>query len=419
MDFLSFMCNNHIKHNKIRLADIYSACFDRYAKNPKEFIKPEVYRAVYQTLACRTPKLGTSIYCCPGCHKKQLVYHSCKNRFCPTCGYSDTNKWAKNILPKLINCKHHHIIFTLPASLRLIAKANIKVIHSLILKASAETMIDWFNARYNTRPGIISVLHTAGGSQKYHLHVHMLCTAGGIDNKNKKFKPTEDKWYLIRQDFLAKKFRWHFENLLFKVFNNDLLFTPYDNIYEFKSFIKEVNKQEWVCSVQPPLDNPESIVRYVGRYTKRACLSEYNIKEFDGEYISFQYKDNRDKGHNGLPKIKIIKLHYRDFFARLFQHVPPKSFRMARYYGVYSHKLINTISKELKQNTPTGQTNYTWRQYQIIKTGVDPLFCNDCKKELVYVYTLFDGRKRRWRRNKKFKIPDFYPNYEFERVKYA
>ena len=43
--------------------------------------------------------------------------------------------------------------------------------------------------------------------------------------------------------------------------------------------------------LEPPIQMPEQVIQYVGRYSKRACLSEYKITAMDGENISFRYRD--------------------------------------------------------------------------------------------------------------------------------
>ena len=328
--------------NYVRLSTIYNKYFDSYIANPKRPVTKEALKAVNQTIACRTSRIGVNVYQCPDCKETKYVLRSCKNRFCPRCGYADTKKWANKMLNKIAPCPHHHIVFTLPATLRQTALQNKDIVHSLLLKSAAETMIDWFNAKYKLLPGIMNVLHTAGSDQKYHPHVHMVCSAGGL-NKDNKLVPLKSKPYLVNQDFLARKFRWHFEKGLFKLFKKGELDTHFTNLIKFKEFIKEVNKQDWVVSVQAPLKKADDIVNYVGRYTKRACISEYNIISADNELIRFRYKDYKHTDHSGKAQMAEITLHYSDFFARLFQHVPTKGFRMVRYYGMYSNKNISII----------------------------------------------------------------------------
>ena len=57
-----------------------------------------------------------------------------------------------------------------------------------------------------------------------------------------------------------------------------------------------------------------------------------------GEFISFKYKDYKQKDKEGKYTEKIRRLHYNDFFPLLLQHVPLANFRLVRYYGIYATK---------------------------------------------------------------------------------
>lgn len=127
-------------------------------------------------------------------------------------------------------------------------------------------------------------------------------------------------------------------------------------------------------------------VKNIGRYSKRACLSEYKITEIDGEYISFKYKDYKDRDEKKKPKEKILRLHYRKFFPRLLQHVPAKYFRIVRYYGLYSNH--GKIPKEYFDNEP--ETNE--------QPEKDLLYCETCKTDKILAYTYFDKRTRKERK---------------------
>jgi len=92
------------------------------------------------------------------------------------------------------------------------------------------------------------------------------------------------------------------------------------------------------------------VIRYIGRYSKRACLSEYKITSIEGEYLSFKYKDYKKTDEAGKPIETVLRLHYNDFFPLLLQHVPLTNFRLVRYYGVYATK--SKILEEFKKKAP-------------------------------------------------------------------
>jgi len=101
---------------KYRLSDFFNQWWDIYKQSPKEPITPEQYKAVNAMRVCRTEALGVDYYACPDCGELTKVYHSCKNRFCPTCSWQDTLKWADRIKSQMMDLPHRHIVMTLPSS---------------------------------------------------------------------------------------------------------------------------------------------------------------------------------------------------------------------------------------------------------------------------------------------------------------
>ncbi|MDE3089761.1 MAG: transposase, partial [Chloroflexota bacterium] len=156
----------------------------------------------------------------------------------------------------------------------------------------------------------------------------------------------------------------------------------------FMRLVKQLHSVVWVVSVQPAVSDLENLVRYVLRYTRRACLSEYRILAFANGVITFECKDYAATVE-GKPGTKTVSLPYTEFFDRLFQHVPLPGFRMVRYYGLYAHfKDLPALPEEEPQVMPE---KLTWRELQIEKTGEDPLVCPTCGCELVWTQMAFPG----------------------------
>ena len=388
---------------KYRLADFFDMHWDEYIKSPTEYVKPEQLKAVNAIRVCRTAVLGIDIYACPDCGEITKVYHSCKNRFCPTCSWSDTVKWAEKIKGKMINTKHRHIVCTLPHSLHPLIKRNEQELLSVLMRTAADTFKDWIFHKYGLKIGVISVLHTYGEQKEYHTHVHMIVSWGGIDKKTGLLK--EISTDQVNYKFLKKKFRCKYEDELIRLNDKGELSHDYINRQEFMKHVKSINKTDWILHLEPSMDLPSQVVRYIGRYSKRACLSEYKITKIEEQEISFRYKDNKDRDENNKPKEKELCLHYREFFPRLLQHVPAKYFRIVRYYGIYSNK--GNIPEEYlnKEGQESKLDEVKWRELQLEMKGEDPLYCTTCQQEKLFIITIFDQRKRK-ERTTKFKIQE-------------
>lgn len=397
------MCNSHtckkenswLNDKKYRLADFFDQWWDIYKVSPKEPIYPEQYKAVNAMRLCRTQALGIDYYSCPDCGEITKVYHNCKNRFCPTCSWQDTLKWAERIKKNMMDLPHRHTVMTLPHQLNYLIKKNRNELLSALMRVSANTFNDWMGHKYNIKPGIISVLHTFGEIKEYHVHVHMIVSWGGIDKQTSTLKPIEGEY--VNYDFLKKKFRCKFEDEMIAMFDDGTLQHDFSDRTKFLQFIKRINKKKWIIHLEPPMNIPTQVIRYIGRYSKRACLSEYKITKMEGENISFRYKDYKTKGKDNKPVESVLELNYRDFFPRLLQHVPLRNFRIVRYYGMYSNRA--SIPQEYlftENDEPEQENTDNWETLQIEKTGENPLVCSICHKRKVYIYT-----KLRSRRNNK------------------
>jgi len=376
---------------KYRLADYFNQYWDTYAQKPEQYITPEQYKAVNAIRVCRTPALGVDVYACEDCGELTEVYHSCKNRFCPTCSWQDTVNWAKKIKLGMMDIPHRHVVFTLPHQLHPVIKANKKALFNILMRTSADTLKDWILHKYKLNCGIIMVLHTFGEKKDLHVHVHMIVSWGGIDQKTGALIPIKGKY--VNYPFLKKKFRIKFEDELVAMYNSGELTNDFKNEIDFKRFLKQSNEKHWIINFEDPMDSPEAVIRYIGRYSKRACLSEYKITDMSNGYISFRYKNYKKKEINNKPIEEILELHYSKFFPRLLQHVPLPYFKIVRYYGLYSNR--GKIPEQYLYKEPEEQKEElpeSWETIQLEKKGENPMICNTCNKRKVYQYTKFKKR---------------------------
>lgn len=390
---------------KYRLADFFNMHWNQYCKQPKEFIKPEQYKAVNAILVCETEVLGVDHYVCPECGDVSEVRHCCKHRFCPNCSWKDTIKWAEKIKQQMLDIPHRHVVFTLPHSLNGLVKKNKKEMINILARTAADTIKDWMKAKHGIKPGIVMVIHTYGEKKNAHYHVHMLVSWGGINFKTGELVAlTGAENEYVNYDFIKKKFRCKYQDELIALFDKKELKHGFINRVEFMRFLKKINEKNWHIHFEPPMECIEAVIRYIGRYSKRACLSEYKITNIEGEFISFSYKDYTDrvdpKDKNSPAKEKELTLHYRDFFPLLLQHVPPPYFRLVRYYGVYAR--FKTIPQEYKADFSEEKLS------EIIETEYktsedNPKYCRSCTCAKIYVHTIIDKRKKQ-DRNQPFDI---------------
>lgn len=390
-------------NKKFTIKDVLKDHFRTYLKDPKRtlYLEDKHFEAVNKIRTCQSKKIGYFVFVCTDCGECKLVFRSCKHRFCPTCGIADTYKWADQTLSRLINIKHHHITMTLPKALRELSKMNGDIIHNILFQSSALVLKQWFEHRHQLRPGIVSVLHTSGADLKYHPHVHMIVSAGGQDLNTGEFRTLKNK-FLVKQRYLGTQLKLKVGKALIDAYDKgDLkMYSKIKDRIGFKKWFRGISQKHWIVSIQDPLDDVEQIVKYVGRYTKRACISEYKIESVDENNVYLRYNDYKNTPRGQKPKQAVIRFTKTEFLDQLLQHVPNKRYRMVRYYGQYCSCYFSKIPKNLKIKINLKKEDfqfnedYDWGAFEgfrknMIKLGKeDPLYCKCCQKEYI-LYGIF------------------------------
>lgn len=372
---------------KFSLAEFFNAHWENYVKRPKTFITKEQFKAVNALRLCRTSRLGKDIYACKDCGAMVEIYHSCKNRFCPNCSWTDTLKWADKVYKKLLNVPHCHVVVTLPHQLNALVTKNRKFCFDTLMSLASNLVKDYIIKEFQVTPGVISVLHTYGEKKNLHIHVHMIVSWGGIQEKKNKLKSVCEKQFV---DYIKLKetFRNKYLNALTREFRLNRLNHDFASEEDFLNFIESLKEKAWIIHLEPPMNIPEQIIRYIGRYSKRACLSERKITNIEGEYISFKYKDYKEKDEAGKPIEKVLTLHYHDFFPLLLQHVPIANFRLVRYYGAYSTKSkIDPVFTEKSEQVDSGQKVIEFQ---------DTKHCSECSGPMCYIETKASAGSVKW-----------------------
>jgi hypothetical protein len=88
-----------------------------------------------------------------------------------------------------------------------------------------------------------------------------------------------------------------------------------------------------VVYAKAPFGGPIQVMRYLGRYTHRVAISNHRLVAFDGERVSFQWKDY---AHGSAQKI--MTLAATEFLHRFFLHVLPKGFVRIRSFGFLANR---------------------------------------------------------------------------------
>jgi hypothetical protein len=97
---------------------------------------------------------------CERCEHERLVYNSCRNRQCPKCQALRQARWVAARMERALPVRHFHVVFTLPAMLRLLVRETESVLLDLLFAAASETILRLGNdpRRLSALVGVTAVL---------------------------------------------------------------------------------------------------------------------------------------------------------------------------------------------------------------------------------------------------------------------
>jgi hypothetical protein len=391
-----------ISNARFSIASIFSHHWNEFVAGFNKWIRPVVFENVRKMLACRTPVLGCHVYRCKTCGHVELVPHSCKSRFCPTCGKHASEVWSNKLLNNLLDVPYHHLILTIPWQLRQVILMNRSEGLNLMCSSAYKAISQWAKDVKKMRMGLILVIHTFGSDLKWHPHIHLIVSGGGLSLDGKRWIQTSPK-YLMNHNGLKK--RWKYQVITRmkkghkkKKWRFSRKMSYFKKYPFFAGMLNSLWKFTWYVYIGAALLDPRFSVNYVGRYTKRAVMGEYRITKYNGKTVTYSYKDYAHEGKTSYVSVKVNK-----FIGRLIRHIPDKGFPMIRYGGIFSNRwkkqyldsarkaLNQTALEETVENVEKETTVKvkSWAERQTDYTGVNPLLCPNCHQELIFVGVQF------------------------------
>ena len=298
----------------------------------------KAYRAIER---CRTAALGGHKDKCEDCqYEAPVSYNSCRSRCCPKCQAQARSRWLDAQRRDLINTNYFHVVFTLPHELNPLALTSRRPLLDLLFEAVSQTLLEVARdpQRLGAEIGFLSILRTWGSNLLPHYHIHCVVPGGGLSADHQRWIPTSHPMFLLPVPVLRRVFRKKFLAGLCRLHHRGLLnlrgpAAPLRDPAIFELLIEKLKNKNWYIYAKPPFGGPEHVLRYLGRYTHRMAISNHRITAFDGNRVSFRW---RDYAHGG--KQRVMTLDAVNFLCRFFLHVLPKGFVRIRRYGLLSNR---------------------------------------------------------------------------------
>lgn len=204
---------------------------------------------------------------CSACGYQQLHYRSCSNRHCPRCKQQASEQWERKQLEALLPVRYYHLVFTLPHEFNAWCQLHPKEMYGLLFKAIWQTLSKFSHTHKRLRGqlGITCVLHTWGQNLQQHIHMHCLIPGIALKENHQAIETTQSD-YLYPINALKKVFRGKMVSLIRQAYMQGQL-SRIIRSNEVNTVLNAVMHKVWSLYIKPYLKNPETIVKYLSRYT--------------------------------------------------------------------------------------------------------------------------------------------------------
>jgi Putative transposase/Transposase zinc-binding domain len=368
----------------VEVADIFRARGNDFID--QHSLSIQQLKAIRAITRCRTAELGGHVDVCPQCGGDPAIsYNSCRNRHCNKCQSHARERWIEARKQELLNTRYFHVVFTLPHELQALVLQNQAELYNLLFRTVAETLREVArNPKHlGAEIGFFSILHTWGQNLLFHPHLYCVIPGGGIaPDKNRWihpqypfFLPVKVLSKVFRGKFVAALRRLHLKNRLTCAGSIKHL----AELKYFSTFLRTLFRKDWVVYAKPAFGGPDQVVRYLGRYTHRVAISNHRLISFDGQAVTFRWRDYACGN-----KQKLMTVSAEEFMRRFLLHILPKGFVRIRHFGVLANfrrsELID-LCRKLLEMTPLDRSPTT------VSSSLSWL-CARCRTPLILIERL-------------------------------
>jgi predicted RNA-binding Zn-ribbon protein involved in translation (DUF1610 family) len=318
----------------VEVADILHAQGDHFVEqHPWLSVQQRsVLRAITR---CRTAALGGHVDHCHACGHRAISYNSCRNRHCPKCQAQARARWLAAREQDVLDVSYVHVVFTLPHALLPLGYRNAARLYTWLFQLSAATLLTVAaDPRHlGAEIGILSILHTWGQTLVRHPHVHCVVPAGGLSPDHPHWiRPKHDGFFLPVK-VLRRVFRGKFVKALRRAYARGELdlagaTESLRDPAQWRRFVDTLFDTDWVVYAKPAFGGASAVLRYLGRYTHRVAISNHRLIAFDGDRVTFQWKDYAHENRSSTMTLSAM-----EFLRRFVQHILPRGFVRIRQSG--------------------------------------------------------------------------------------
>jgi hypothetical protein len=335
----------------------------------RDDMRPSVCRVFAKALQCRTAELGAEVYSLE--NEELILYHTCKSRACPSCGYRANVQWLRERWAALPDALYKGITFTMPDLLWPFFRDN-PLLTKALSALAAELIQARVSAEYGVRVGVIAILHTFNGKLEFNSHVHTMVTGGGLHESSHIW--ISSVYY--NRDSLMEAWRKAVIALLRAALRAGQLRTEL-TANQMRDLLSHLEKCWWSIKIQSFGDKGR-FLQYAGRYVRRPPIAQCRITWIGEKTVRFWYKDKK------LRRRVEVECSMEDFIDRWAQHILEGYQHAVRSFGLFAPRALRqteaAIFVILRQERRPRPKPRPWAQSIQRDFGHDPLLNHGGKR---------------------------------------
>lgn len=296
---------------------------------------------------CLTPAMGTHEVKCRCCGEMMAELNSCRQRFCPLCAGPRVLRFIEAWKRRLLFVHHYHLTFTLPHEGNILWRMNPRQMGEIFFASVSYTlkklMADpqWLGAD----PGFICCLQTWDNFLRYHPHMHVILTAGGVDKDGNWHAMVRGETFLIPVHKIRRMVRGVFMRLLRERIADGTIKVPAEwNGRQARRRLDKMKEKRFVVWITGPYPNGLTVLLYLAKYVCSGPVPNSKLVAVTQKKVTFLLAPRIDSAEVETT------LTLADFVSRVMMHVPPPWFHMVRSYGLYSPSMRVKAKGLLRQS---------------------------------------------------------------------
>ena len=379
----------------VTIQDILRRHFDDFAARHR--LPVYQLQAAERMRDCRTQAMGGHVIGCPHGHIHRIAYNSCRHRSCPQCAGLERERWLGSWQARLLDCPHHHVVFTVPHDLLWLWRYNKRLLADALFWAASQALLELLgDEKYlGARVGLLAALHTWGQTLCQHVHLHVLVTAGGLTAYGKWKQSTRS--CLLPRKVLMIKFRGKLRSRLLRLLNQGRLTLPEEmSQSRVRGQLNKLGRTNCNVKILERYAHGRGVATYLARYLRGGPLPRERLLSCQQGVVRFSYRDNRDRDGSGQGKRKTLLLPVDEFLSRLLEHVPPPNLQTVRGYGLYAgckRAELQVARQRLGQPPLVAEpAPISWQELCVRLGRREQAYCPVCGEELQLLARFVRGR---------------------------